>query len=60
MQTTPDFPRKSPRGARVPGGTPARGAARTMSETRHKKPRTEREGSSDEHRDPSPKYGAGF
>lgn len=60
MQTTPDFPRESPRGARVPGGAPARGTARSMSEARHKKPRTEREGSPDGRQDEPRRYGAGF
>lgn len=60
MQTTPDFSRQAPRGARVQSGSQTRSAARSTTETRPKLQSAERERLSDGQPGESPRYGAGF
>ena len=60
MQTTPDFPKQAPRGARVRGVAAARGVGRPTSEARPKPPRAERERPSAGEQGEPTRYGAGF
>jgi hypothetical protein len=61
MHTTPDFSKQAPRGARVPGGSQARKAARPTSGTLTQRPEpAERTHPPDESQHDPTRYGAGF
>jgi hypothetical protein len=60
MQTTPEFSKQAPRGARVPGGSQARKAARPTSGTLTQRPDAARTQSHDGQRHDPTRYGAGF